>query len=233
MTVYGKRPLREILHNRPDKIRRLYLQEKFGDAYLLDLIAKKAVKAEYQSKEFLNRLTKNAPHQGIAAELPEYPRLDLNDLLAEKLRRILILDELTDPQNLGALIRSCDCFGCSQVLIPASNSAGITPAVVKVSCGATEYVKVYVTSSIYKAALALKKAGVTLIGLSHLAQIDINDCRPPAEFALVLGSEGKGIRKLVVGQCDQLVRIGMVGHIESLNVSVAGAIGLEKLFKKK
>ncbi len=181
-------------------------------------------------KKYLNTLT-SIRHQGVVALCAEhgYDYMDLADILrtlkeSGKAPFLLILDELEDPHNLGAILRSADGAGVDGIIIPKRHSAGLTPAVAKVSAGAIEYVQVARVVNIATAIRRLKDEGIRIIGASEDAKKVYFKVDMRGAVALVIGGEGSGIRRLVKESCDELVRIPMSGHISCLNASVAASL---------
>ena len=170
-------------------------------------------------------------HQGVALEASGYPYGDLADVLALAARRgeppfVLILDVLQDPQNMGTLLRTAEAVGNHGVLLPFRHTATITPAVVNSSSGATEHLLI-VQANLAQAILQLKEKNVWVIGLEAGPETqEISQVRLDGAMALVIGGEGSGMRSLVRKSCDQLVRLPMSGHVESLNAAVAGSVAL-------
>jgi 23S rRNA (guanosine2251-2'-O)-methyltransferase len=169
-------------------------------------------------------------HQGVALEVSGYPYADYSDILKRATQRqemplILLLDMLQNPQNLGTLLRTAEATGVHGVIIPPRRAAGITPAVVHASAGATEHLLV-VQMNLAQAIDWLQKAGVWVVGLSGEAAHTIQQAPLDRPLALVVGNEGEGMRALVAKKCDMLVNLPMRGQIESLNAAVAGSIAL-------
>ncbi len=170
-------------------------------------------------------------HQGLVAEVGPYPYSDLNAVkaavqAASNQALVLILDQLQDPQNLGTLIRTAEVVGVQGVLIPLKGSAGVTPAVVSASSGASEHLLI-ARSNLARAMAELKESDIWIAGLeasSEAKSIYVEELKPP--LAIAVGAEGKGLRRLVRENCDFLVQIPMQGKVESLNAAVAGSIAL-------
>ncbi len=170
-------------------------------------------------------------HQGVVAEVEPYPYSDLQSILeavhAHNSRTlILILDQLQDPQNLGTLIRTADAVGVDGILIPKRGAAGVTPAVVSASSGASEHLRI-ARINLARGIGELKKSDVWIAGLENetdARDIYAAELEPP--LAIVVGTEGHGLRRLVRESCDYLVRIPMQGSVGSLNAAVAGSIAL-------
>ncbi|MBE0517351.1 MAG: 23S rRNA (guanosine(2251)-2'-O)-methyltransferase RlmB [Methanophagales archaeon] len=181
-------------------------------------------------KKYLNTLT-STRHQGVVALCAEhgYGYTDIEEILRKlkeggKAPFLLILDELEDPHNLGAILRSADGAGVDGIIIPKRHSAGLTPVVAKVSAGAIEYVQVARVVNIATAIHRLKDDGIRIIGASEDAKNVYFEVDMRGAVALVIGGEGRGIRRLVKEKCDLLVRIPMRGHISCLNASVATSL---------
>ena len=178
-------------------------------------------------------------HQGVAAEVGRLPKLTVTDLLAHSAKLaqppfLLALDHLEDPQNVGALLRTADAVGIHGVIIPNRRSVNITPTVVKASAGASEHLFIAQVTNLAQTLQSLKKQDVWVVGIEQessaqvLHQADLN-----MPLVLVLGNEGKGLTRLVKEICDLLIAIPMVGHIASLNVSVAGALALYEVLRSR
>ncbi len=183
----------------------------------------------------LGTLTEGALHQGVAAAIapPAYADFErLLDAIKAEPRRILVLDGITDPRNFGALLRSAEGAGIHDVVIAKDRAAGVTPVVVKSSAGAANHVEIYRVTNIARALAELKKGGCWVVGLDAEAGETIYDRSYPPSLAIVLGSEGKGIRPLIRRECDFLAAIPMHGKVASLNVSVAGAVFLYELARQ-
>lgn len=171
-------------------------------------------------------------HQGVVARAEPYPYSGLDELLAAPEPLILVLDGVEDPRNLGAILRAADGAGATGVVVPKDRAAGVTPAAVKASAGASEHVRVARETNLRRALDRMKKAGVWAYaaepGGSEPKDVDLAG---PA--ALVLGSEGGGIRRLVREGCDGAVSIPMRGRVSSLNVSVASAVLMYEALRQR
>jgi len=180
----------------------------------------------------LDKLTLGATHQGVAAKLGPYAYASLDDILAAADERgeaplVVVLDGITDPRNLGAIIRSASGFGAHGVVIPERRAAQITAAAWKTSAGAAARVKVARVTNLTRALTELKEANVMVIGLAADGEVQIADSTLiDGPLAIVIGSEGKGLSRLVGETCDQIVSIPMGGGLESLNAGVAAGVAL-------
>lgn len=183
-------------------------------------------------------LTSDDVSQGVAAIIEEKKFVDVDDILEialtkEELPLILILDEIQDPQNLGAIIRTAECAGVHGVIIPKHNSAPITSTVTKASTGAVEYVAMARVTNIAQTIDELKENGVWIVGTDSSADKKYTELDYKIPLALVVGSEGRGMRRLVKEKCDFLVKIPLFGKIDSLNASVAAGIILYEVIKQR
>jgi len=196
------------------------------------------VAVETRARAVVDEMAGGGNHQGVCAVVGEYPYVDPEDLLEVARARgeaplVVVLDGVQDPQNLGALVRSAHVLGAHGVIIPQDRAAPVTPAVVRASAGATEHVKIARVVNLARALDGLKEAGLWIAGGvaddgSAPWEVDLT-----GPTALVVGAEGKGVRPLVLRQCDFLVRIPMLGRVASLNVSVAGAVLLYEAVRQR
>jgi len=174
--------------------------------------------------EELERLCGSPEHQGVVAEVDPYPYADPGTLLAAEDALVVVLDEIQDPHNLGAVCRSAEVAGASGVVIPERRAAAVTPAVAKASAGAVEHVPVARVRNIADWLKGAKEAGAWSYGATAEAEVVYTDVDWKGRAVLVLGSEGRGLRPRVASSCDQLVSIPQRGKLESLNASVAAAV---------
>ncbi|MBN1401193.1 MAG: 23S rRNA (guanosine(2251)-2'-O)-methyltransferase RlmB [Anaerolineae bacterium] len=180
----------------------------------------------------LDRLSQGLTHQGVLAQVSAYPYAQISDMLAlaqsrDEMPFLLVFDSIQDPQNVGSLVRTAEAVGVHGLVVMSRRAAGITPAVSRASAGAVEHLLVAQVVNLARTLDQLKAEGLWVVGLEeHAAAQDYRapDLRMP--LALVLGSEGSGMRPLVLKQCDLLLRIPMRGRISSLNVAVAGSLAL-------
>jgi 23S rRNA (guanosine2251-2'-O)-methyltransferase len=231
--IGGRNPVYEVLRAGRRNLFRLLVaegaQEKGRLAEILQIGRQRKLPLEYAPKQRLH--TFSADHQGVVLEASAYPYSSLEEMLwlAEQRQEppfLLILDTLQDPQNLGALLRTAEAVGVHGVLLPLRRTAQVTPAVVGASSGASEHLLI-TQINLAQAIREIKEAGVWVIGLEGSAEAGLIDtARLDGPLALVVGSEGEGMRLLVRDSCDLLVRLPMLGKIESLNAAVAGSIAL-------
>jgi 23S rRNA (guanosine2251-2'-O)-methyltransferase len=179
----------------------------------------------------LDRRFPGQVHQGIAARVGSLPQPALNDILAAHPKLLVALDQVTDPHNLGAVLRSAAAFGVDAVLTPERHSAHLTPVVAKAAAGALETVPLVTVGNLAQALLKTAEAGLQVVGLAGEGDTEIAAIKP-GPVCLVLGSEGEGLRRLTRERCDLLARIPIGPAIESLNVSVAAGIALFALSRR-
>lgn len=231
--IYGRNPVYEALKASRREAYRLWIaqgaQEKGRLSEILQLCEKNNIRIERVPRPKLDAIVNS--HQGVALEVSEYDYVDVLDILESANSRneppfILILDALQDPQNLGTLLRTAESVGVHGVLIPLRHTVNVTPAVVNASSGASEHLQV-AQVNLAQAIKALKDENVWVVGLDNdpLAQLP-GKVHLDGAIALVVGSEGQGIRSLVRDSCDFLLRLPMRGQIESLNAAVAGSVAL-------
>jgi 23S rRNA (guanosine2251-2'-O)-methyltransferase len=226
MIIYGMNPVFEAVRSHPDRIRYIAVSREQGGKFqkLLAAARDAGVTIRQLAPPQLNRLAGGGLHNGVVAEVGETAYADFDDTVAaEETRFVLILDGITDPQNLGAILRVADGFGVDLVVIPLHESVGLTPAAVKASAGASEWVRVAQVTNLARAIETLKEKEywvyAAAAGGDAPASIDFR-----GRVALVMGNEGKGVRKNVLEHCDRVVTIPMQGHVDSFNVATAAAI---------
>jgi 23S rRNA (guanosine2251-2'-O)-methyltransferase len=240
LVIFGINPIMEKLRSSPEQVSELMVVRRHEGASLNSIIEaaqRCGLPVRYVDAQRLSLLTAGGAHQGVAATTMPYSYLPLAELLqalahGPARQHILVVDGVTDPRNFGALLRSAEGAGVRYVVIPQDRSVGVTPAVVKSSAGAVYYLKIYRVSNLRRALQDLKHAGCWVVGLDAGAAEGIYDRVFPEKVAIILGSEGTGIRPLIRRECDFLVSIPMRGRVASLNVSVAGGIFLYELVRQ-
>ncbi|MCE1227805.1 MAG: 23S rRNA (guanosine(2251)-2'-O)-methyltransferase RlmB [Geobacteraceae bacterium] len=231
--LYGINPVREALRGNR-KAFELFVQTGGTDqriAKLATLAEEKGIAVRRRERADLERLAANPHHQGVVLKVAPFVYAELEDFLANRQESeaglfLLVLDGIQDPQNLGALIRSAACAGVQGVIIPKDRACGMTPVVEKASAGAVETVPIIQVTNLVQTLERLKQAGCWTFGLAGEANKNIYQADYRGNLALVVGSEGEGIRPLVRKHCDLLLAIPHYGGISSLNASVAGGIVL-------
>ena len=230
--VYGVMPVLEVLRSRPERVERLLIANGTSEHRLLDVynLARGAgVRIDKVNLEQLKRHAgPDANHQGVMAISAAAAYVETDEILANagEDALLLLLDGVEDPRNLGAILRTAECAGVDGVLLPDRRAVGLTETVAKSAAGATEHIKVAKVSNLNNLISDLKKQNVWVVGTSMYAEMEHTEWDWTRASALVLGSEGKGLHRLVAENCDVLVKIPMYGRIDSLNVSVAAGVVL-------
>lgn len=232
--VFGLHAVRSLLERAPGRVRQLWVLDSRQDDKLRELVglAEAAhIPVALRARRELDELAGQGRHQGVLAEVEEPPVLTeaaLPDFLAGLAEPpfLLILDGVQDPHNLGACLRSADAAGVHAVIVPRDKSVGLTPVVRKVACGAAETVPLVTVTNLARTLRALREAGIWLYGAAGEAGESLYQTRLTGPLGLILGGEGKGLRRLTREHCDGLFAIPMAGTVESLNVSVATGIAL-------
>ena len=221
MIVYGRNPVREAIRG-PRKVARVWATK---NAAREPWLAGGRVPVAICAVEEIERRAGSGGHQGICAEVSPYRYADAEEMLsASDEPLIVVLDEVQDPQNLGAIARTAECAGASAVVIPERRAAEVTPAVCKASAGAVEHLAVARVRNIADFLRDCKKAGLWCYGADAGGRLGYADVDYGGPVAIVLGAEGRGLRPRVAAACDALVAIPLRGRIESLSVSAAAAV---------
>jgi 23S rRNA (guanosine2251-2'-O)-methyltransferase len=226
MIIYGLNPVMEAIRAEPDRIRYVGISREHGSK-LQKVVAearRAGVSVRQLPAEQVDRLAGRGVHNGVIAEVSAAAYVDFDEVLdRDTTRLVLVLDGITDPQNLGAILRVADGFGVDLIVLPEHDSVGLTPAAVKASAGASQWVSVAQVTNLSRAIERLQKRGYWVYGAAvggdPPSAIDFR-----GKVALVMGNEEKGIRRNVLEHCDRIVTIPMRGHVESFNVATAAAV---------
>ena len=219
-----------VIHVAADRSKDAALRELLGQA------KERGVRVRFEQRAFFERLPFRA-HQGVVAIAPPFEYAGLHDLLARRggtPRLIVVLDHLTDPHNVGAILRTAEAAGAAGVVLPSRRSAGVNATVRKAAAGAAAHLPIARVANIADAIRVMKKAGLWVVGAdpspeaTELAKADLN-----RDLALVIGAEDSGLSQLVKRECDYLVRLPMRGRVASLNASVAAAILIYEALRQK
>ncbi len=241
-TLYGRNAVYESLRAGRRQFFRLMVADTVRATDIVDdilaLAERAGVPVERVPRRHLDWLGE-ANHQGVALEASEYPYADLEDILAESARRseppfLLLLDLLQDPQNVGTLLRTAEAIGVHGVVIQQRRAVGITPTVVHTSAGAAEHLRIAQVPNLPETLERLKARNIWVVGLEAVRgarRYDQADLTGPR--ALVIGSEGEGLRRLVQERCDWMIQLPMVGNVTSLNAAVAGSIVLYEAWRQR
>jgi 23S rRNA (guanosine2251-2'-O)-methyltransferase len=238
--ISGRNPILEVLRAHRRQVFRLWLAKGIVEDQrvkeILQLVRESAVVVEVVDRSQLDNIVEN--HQGMAMQVSAYPYVDLHTILrqsqtSKELPFLLLLDQLQDPQNFGTLIRSARAFGVHGIVIPPSRAVGVTASVVHASSGASEHLLI-AQGNLAQAIEFLKSNDVWILGLEGsaehppISQVNLN-----VAMAVVVGSEGSGLRPLVRRSCDFLAHIPMTRGMESLNAAVAGSIALFLIYQSR
>jgi rRNA methylase, putative, group 3 len=234
--IYGKNTIMESLKGEK-VIYQIYMAKNVNDERILFLAKKKNIKVQVVHKSILNDMVNHGVHQGVVAEVEGYDYYSLEDIIAtipsDKQPLLVMLDGLEDPHNLGAILRTCDAIGVDGVIIGKKRSVGLTPVVAKVSTGAIDHVKVAQVTNLSRTLESLKKKGFWIVGCDLNESQDYRAIDYNMPVVIVIGSEGFGISRLVKEHCDMNVVLPMVGHVTSLNASVATAVILYQVYNSR
>lgn len=229
--IFGLHAVESILKNHPLAVQQLWLQKGRRDRRLHNIagLAKEhGIHIEQIATDKLSRKVDGAVHQGVVAKVKQTggKSPSLQQLCEQEKLLVLVLDEVQDPHNIGACLRTADAVGADAVIVSKNRSPGLTAVVRKVSSGAADSVPFVQVSNLARALQSLRDHDVWVLGAAGEADCSLYDCQVADKTALVMGSEGRGLRRLTREHCDQLVAIPMQGTVESLNVSVAAGVCL-------
>lgn len=242
IVIYGKHPFFAILKSNKRKIYNIYISNKNKKEFY-DIIKRDNINIDNKNIDFVDSIeldkmfnNKEKNHQGYLMFVAEKQKISFDSFISSLqntkiLPKLLILDQILDPHNLGAIIRTAVAFGIEKIIVTSYNSVKDTPVVSKASVGLNEFVDLIEVVNLNNAIKELKNIGYFIIGLAGEAKTTIDKIEDSSNLALVLGNEGKGIRELVKKNCDELVKIPMEDCAESLNVSVASAIAIYELWR--
>ncbi len=238
--IYGRRAVLEVLRSSPDRVSKLFIAEGSRGRTtneIRELARRHRVVTKTLPRRALERYAPEAAHQGVVASVAPVSYADADELIElypkGKPALILVLDGITDPQNFGAILRTSEAVGVSGVIIPRHRSVGLTPVVAKQSAGAAQYVPVARVANIATTVDRLKENGIQTVGAAGDADTTMYEIDFKLPTALVIGSEGTGLRSLVRRKCELTARIPMGGKISSLNASVAAAVLLYESVRQR
>ncbi|WP_446810873.1 23S rRNA (guanosine(2251)-2'-O)-methyltransferase RlmB [Methylomonas sp. 2BW1-5-20] len=239
--LFGIHAVQAALDYSPQKIRRAWVDSQRQDLRLkqvIDDLVKLGIVPEKTERKKLEKMADGKNHQGIVVAV-ELPAMRSEDQLKQDVEALtvtpfyLVLDQVQDPHNLGACLRTADAVGAQGVIVTKDNAAGITPTVCKVASGAAETVPVYQVTNLARVLRWLKEQNIWIMGAAGEAEQTVFQMKLDMPLAVVMGTEGTGMRHLTRQHCDFLVKIPMAGQVESLNVSVAAGVLLYEVFRQK
>jgi 23S rRNA (guanosine2251-2'-O)-methyltransferase len=235
LVIYGINPVQEAI--KAGRAKEIWVAQRADDRLqrLLEEAAKHSVRVRFVTRDELDHASKRGAHQGVVAEVERRTEATLDDLAQTKdgPPLIVVLDEIEDPQNVGAILRTVDACGGSGVVRQTRRAAPLDGAAAKASAGAVNHVPVADVVNIARSLEDLKRAGVWTVGLDADAKMPYYEWDLTLPTAIVVGAEGHGLRRLVRERCDQVVGIPMLGHVGSLNVSVATAVVLYEAVRQR
>lgn len=237
--VFGRHAVVEALQT-PDRVNRVFIQEGTSGrdaAKVIELAREKGIQVQTVPKTKIEDLVGNAVHQGLVASIAAYEYADLEDVFKKAEEKgedpfIVILDGVEDPHNLGSILRTADATGVHGIIIPKRRSASLTATVAKASTGAIEHVPVVRVTNLTQTIEQLKAHGVWVFG-TDMNGTDYRKWNTSGPLAIVMGNEGKGVSRIVKESVDEMVTIPMVGHVQSLNASVASALMMYEVFRNR
>ncbi len=238
--IIGMNPIIEAIQSN-HYINKIYIAEGMQKSKIekLTSVAKEnKIFIQFVPRKKIDQLTQSKGHQGIVATIAAYKYYDIYEILEnikkEQLMPLLImLDEIEDPHNLGSILRTADVVGANGIIIPERRSVGLTSTIAKTSAGAVEYVPVARVTNLTQTLEVLKKEGFWIVGADALSNKYYTEVDYKMPICLVIGSEGKGISRLVKEKCDFIVKLPMKGHVNSLNASVAASIIMYEIYKQR
>ena len=232
--IFGFHSIESILKSNPELVLNVLIQNERKDKRINELIntlSSQKISYSFEDKVFLDKISKGELHQGVISSIIP-PSILNEESFIQSITRfnqnslILILDSIQDPRNLGACLRSANAAGVSHVIINKDGSAPINSLAHRASAGAINNLQIFHVTNLSRIIQQIKKRDIWVVGLDGNTESSIYNVNLTGSIAIVVGSEGKGIRSLIKKNCDQIVSIPMAGNIESLNVSVATAIAL-------
>ncbi|EFL91689.1 23S rRNA (guanosine-2'-O-)-methyltransferase [Candidatus Regiella insecticola LSR1] len=242
--IYGIHAVKALLEKEPHRLLEIFLQKDRHDRRLRSLISaieSEGLQVQMAKRQWLDNQVNHEVHQGIVAKIRQGRQYQENDLLqlVEKLLAdkkdplLLILDGVTDPHNLGACLRSADAAGVHAVIVPKDHSAPLNATVKKVASGAAETVPLIVVTNLARTLRLLKEHNIWIVGTAGDAEQNLYQWKIQQSMALVMGSEGQGMRRLTREHCDELISIPLAGSVSSLNVSVATGVCLFEVTRQR
>ena len=229
--IYGRNPVKEAL--RAKRVKTIFLTEGFSHSEINQLIKESHVTVTTVSNKEMDNMASGGVHQGIAAVIKNFEYYSFESILSSAKKQenplIVIFDGINDPHNLGAILRSCDVFNVTGVIISKHHQVPLNATVAKTSAGAINYVPVCLVTNLNQAIQKLKDEDFWIVSTDGSGTTNYQDLKYDFKVALVIGSEGEGVSKLVLKNSDYIVKIPQYGHVNSLNASVATGILLAKI----
>ncbi|WP_078433091.1 23S rRNA (guanosine(2251)-2'-O)-methyltransferase RlmB [Metabacillus halosaccharovorans] len=237
--IIGRNPVIEVLKSSRD-INKIWVAENSlkGQAQQITKLAKeRGITINFVPKKKIDQMVEGN-HQGVIAQVAAYEYVHVDDILNVAEQRgelpfLLLLDEIEDPHNLGSIMRTADAVGAHGIVIPKRRAVGLTATVAKSSTGAIEHIPVARVTNMARTIDELKEKGLWIVGTDAKGADDYRNLDGKMSLALIIGSEGKGIGRLIKEKCDFLIKMPMVGHVTSLNASVAASLLMYEVYRKR
>lgn len=238
--IMGRNAVQETLRTDRD-IHKVWIQDGINKGQIsgiLKIANERKIIVQTVAKQKLDQMIPKGNHQGVVAQIAAYQYAEVEDILEAARKKnedpfVLILDELEDPHNLGSIMRTADAVGAHGIIIPKRRSVGLTGTVAKASTGAIEHVPVARVTNLSQTIEKLKEQGLWIVGTDAKNSQDYREMDAKMPLGIVIGSEGSGISRIVKEKCDFLVKLPMVGHVTSLNASVAAALLMYEVYRKR
>ena len=238
--LYGIHALEAVIQREPERLIEMFVLKGRQDDRLLNIVNQArrfGIAVQFCQRKALDDKVSGEQHQGVVAKAKpgkQYDEADLARIVASAdVPFLLILDGVTDPHNLGACLRTAEAAGVHAVVVPKDKSATLTPTARKVASGAADVIPLVQVTNLARTLRDLQQAGVWIVGTAGEAQQSLYDCKLSGPTALVMGAEGKGMRRLTREHCDELIKLPMAGTVTSLNVSVATGVCLFEMVRQR
>lgn len=227
--VFGVEPVREMLAAEPAAVQTLYVRRRDQGRFAAEIARVRQAGGQVvavEDLELVRMAGSESRHQGLVAAVRSYRYADLEELLAARPDPLIVVDGVTDPRNLGAILRAAECAGLPGLVIARDRTANITPAAIKTSAGAWAHLRIAQCGNVVQMLERLKEVGYWVVALAPEGEVSLYELDVSRHLAIVVGAEGEGLRRLVKKNADFLVKIPMAGRVSSLNVAVATGIVL-------
>lgn len=237
--IFGFHSVESIIRNDPVNILQLMVEKNRHDKRITQLVnyaESQGISVEYLKKTDLQKQADSHKTQGVAVRYKSSAKVEgksLEDIMQKENVFLLVLDGVTDPHNLGACLRTADAAGVDAVIVPKDRAAGLTPTARKVACGAAESMAFFQVTNLARTLKQLHENETWIVGTAGEAENNLYDIELTGKLALIMGAEEKGLRRLTRESCDQLVKMPMLGQVESLNVSVATGVCLFEAVRQR
>jgi 23S rRNA (guanosine2251-2'-O)-methyltransferase len=233
--LYGIHPVKEALIAQKRDIKRVFINQRRRNPRLDEIVSmatQRNIKITYVSSSDVSDMAQHEEHQHVVAHVSALPLINFQDMITSN-AFIIICDQIVDPHNMGAIIRTALAAGATGLITPKDHCTPLSATVSKISSGAMEHLKIARVTNLVRCIKTLKKEGIWVFGLDGHAKISVYDVQFDTSLALVVGGEHKGIRRLVYENCDHTVHIPQIGPLDSLNASVAAGVAMYEIFRQR